>query len=293
MNVGCCLRAREKKKEMVLISFEGKLILDNNGCHMLLRPTSVNWTDFGAQIENDFHNIFSFVTKNQCALFVVFMTSPFDIDISMICSKLTQPCIRMCGKLCRNKDYRCFFLCTDWISQHPFRPLVFIDNRRVLRHRLPYCLTVVWVWSNKESVEYRRSRHHCVSRPQLDSLGQYTWLVVSKPCFPANLQRYTLIFKMRLLVWESLLLPTEQCLQCLWGRENIFVSFQLLLCYCFSSTPLFSQLPIVELQVLLIRFVAKHSNLSIKFDLSLLIENLNRGSSRTGSFTNLGPLPQG
>ena len=159
MNVGCCLRAREKKKEMVLISFEGKLILDNNGCHMLLRPTSVNWTDFGAQIENDFHNIFSFVTKNQCALFVVFMTSPFDIDISMICSKLTQPCIRMCGKLCRNKDYRCFFLCTDWISQHPFRPLVFIDNRRVLRHRLPYCLTVVWVWSNKESVEYRRSRH--------------------------------------------------------------------------------------------------------------------------------------
>ena len=155
---------------------------------------------------------FSFVTKNQRVLFVVFMTSPFHIDISMICSKLTQPCIRMCGKLCRNKDYRCFFLCTDWISQHPFRPLVFKDNRRVLRHHLPYCLTVVWVWSNKESVEYRRSRHHCDSRPQLDSLGQYTWLVVSKPCFPANLQRYTLIFKMRLLVWESLLLPTEQCL---------------------------------------------------------------------------------
>ena len=69
MNVGCCLRAREKKKEMVLISFEGKLILDNNGCYMLLRPTPVDWTDFGAQIENDFHNIFSFVTKNQGALF--------------------------------------------------------------------------------------------------------------------------------------------------------------------------------------------------------------------------------
>ena len=82
---------------------------------------------------------------------------------------------------------------------------------------------------------------------------------------------------MWLWVWESLLLPTEQCLQCLWGRENIFVSFQLLLCYCFSSTPQFSQLPIVELQVLLIRFVAKHSNLSIKFDLSLLIENLTTG----------------
>ena len=193
---------------------------------------------------------FSFVTKNQRVLFVVFMTSPFHIDISMICSKLTQPCIRLCGKLCRNKDYRCFFLCTNWVFQHPFRPQVFIDNRRVLWHRLPYYLTVVWVWSNKESVEYRRSRHHCNSRPRLDSLGQYTWLVVSKPCFPANLQRYTLIFKMWLWVWESLLLPTEQCLQCLWGRENIFVSFQLLLCYCFSSTLQFTQLPIDELQVL-------------------------------------------
>ena len=150
-----------------------------------------------------------------------------------------------------------FFLCTDWISQYPFRPLVFKDNRRVLRPRLPYCLTVVWVWSNKESVEYRRSRHHCNSRPRLDSLGQYTWLVVSKPCFPANLQQHTLISKMLLLVWESPLLPTDQCLQCLWGRENIFVSFQLLLCYCFSSTLQFSQLPIVELQVLLIRFVVK------------------------------------
>ena len=83
----------------MLISFEGKLILDNNGRYMLLRPTPVDWTDFGAQIENDFHDIFSFVTKNQCASFVVFMASPFDIDISIICSKLTQPCVRMCGKL--------------------------------------------------------------------------------------------------------------------------------------------------------------------------------------------------
>ena len=196
INVVWCLRARETKKGMVLISSEGQLILDNNGCHIFRQPTLVDWTDFGAQIENDFHNIFSFVTKNQRVLFVVFMTSPFDIDISMICSKLTQPCIKMCGKLCRNKDYRCFFLCTDWISQHPFRPLVFKDNRRVFRLRLPYCLTVVWVWSNKESVEYRRSRHHYDSWPQLDSLGQYTWLVVSKPCFPANLQQHTLISKM-------------------------------------------------------------------------------------------------
>ena len=113
IDVGWCLRARETKKGMVLISFEGQLILDNNGCHIFRQPTPVDWTDFGAQIENDFHNIFSFVTKNQLVLIVVFMTSPFDIDISMICSKLTQPCIRMCGKLCRNKDYRCFFLCTD------------------------------------------------------------------------------------------------------------------------------------------------------------------------------------
>ena len=128
IDVGWCLRARETKKGMVLISSEGQLILDNNGCHIFRQPTPVDWTDFGAQIENDFHNIFSFVTKNQRVLFVVFMTSPFDIDISMICSKLTQPCIKMCGKLCRNKDYRCFFLCTDWISQHPFRPLVFKDN---------------------------------------------------------------------------------------------------------------------------------------------------------------------
>ena len=169
-----------------------------------------------------------------------------------------------------------FFLCTDWISQYPFRPLVFKDNRRVLRPRLPYCLTVVWVWSNKESVEYRRSRHHYDSWPQLDSLGQYTWLVVSKPCFPANLQQHTLISKMLLLVWESPLLPTDQCLQCLWGRENIFVSFQLLLCYCFSSTLQFSQLPIDELQVLQIRFLAKYWHLSIMFDLALLFENGNR-----------------
>ena len=73
----------------MLISSEGQLILDNNGCHIFRQPTPVDWTDFGAQIENDFHNIFSFVTKNQRVLFVVFMTSPFDIDISMICSKLT------------------------------------------------------------------------------------------------------------------------------------------------------------------------------------------------------------
>ena len=115
-------------------------------------------------------------------LCLMFMTSPFDIDISIICSKLTQPCVRMCGKLWRNKDYRCFFLCTDWISQHPFRPLVFIDNRRVLRPRIPYCLTVVWVWSNKESVEYRRSRHHCVSRPQLDSANT-RGLLSANPAF--------------------------------------------------------------------------------------------------------------
>ena len=80
----------------MLNSFKGQLILDNNGCHIFRQPTPVDWTDFGAQIENDFHNIFSFVTKNQRVLFVVFMTSPFDIDISMICSKLTQPCIKMC-----------------------------------------------------------------------------------------------------------------------------------------------------------------------------------------------------